>query len=280
MVLNFTLSFFMKIKYPLFLILFILFTMPCRGQFRNPSDHYLFGNFGFGYAHIKDTGTSPLRYQGLYSNAEAAYKSIGEKVAFIFQGDLSYTAGFAARYYNLNYFIGGLHVSYLRTIPLDLPKNLRIRIGGILDASVSSAVNPDLQNATLNVDYLFDLMFGSQLEYDYSLKEKSGKFLFIKYKRPKRDFRAFFKLDFPVLLLNGRPEFAYLNPEDMDFFSREYYFGGYKMGTELGIKRYLQNGNIIEIKYDWDMYTSGKKDIYLLERASHNLTMAFYFKLN
>jgi len=267
----------MKFKRLLLLILFISFLFSEDGF---SSNKYLFSNFGVGYAHIKDTGTSPLRYHGLYSNMEIAYKSIGEKAPFTVQSNISYATTFAATYYNLNYIIGGLNASYLRTIPLDLPDNLRIRLGGTLNASVSGAINPDLQNATLNVDYLFDLMFGSQLEYDYSLKEKSGKFLFIKYKQPQRDFRAFFKLDLPIMILNGRPDFAYLNPEDMDFFTREYYFGGYKMGTELGVKRYLKNGNIIEVKYDWDMYTSGNKDIYLLERASHNLTMAFYFKLN
>ncbi|MEA2077182.1 MAG: hypothetical protein U9O95_04105 [Candidatus Marinimicrobia bacterium] len=262
------------------LLILVLLTTILSSKEILPSNTYLFSNFGNGYAHIKDTGTSPLRYEGLYTGTDLAYKRINPKVIFNVQGSFSYAATFAADYYNLNYFIGGLSVSYIHTMPFIEGERLRLRFGGLLETSVSGALNTDLQNASLNVDYLTDLMITSQLEYDYILAEKSGKFLFLKYSLPQRNYRAFFKLDLPLLILNGRPEFAYLNPEDFDYFSRRYYVGGYKMGTKLGLKRYLKNGNIIEIAYDWNMYTAGNKDIYLLERASHNFTMAFYFKLN
>ena len=258
----------------------LIYALSAKDSTRIPPNQYLYSGMSLGYQHIKDTGTSPLRYHGIYSNAEFAYRSIGSKSAFRIQGDVSYAAAFAANYYNLNYLIGKLQVLYLHSMPFIKHKDLSLRLGGSFDASVSAAINPDFQNATLNVDYLFDLMLNGQLEYDFILKEKSGKFLLFTYQRPEHHYKAFFRLDIPFLILNGRPEFAYLNPEDMDYFSRNYYFGGYKMGTELGIKRFLPNGNIIEIKYEWDMYSSGNKDIHLLERASHNLAIAFYFKLN
>ena len=245
-----------------------------------PPNRYLFADFGLGYAHIKDTGTSPLRYHGLYSNAEFAFKSIGNAASFSIQGEISYSAAFAAQYSVLNYIIGNFKLEYLRSLSFQNLNDLRLRLGAVFDASASGAINSDLQNATLNVDYLFDLMLSSQFDYDFILKGKKGKFLFFNYNYPDKAFRAFFKLDLPMMILNGRPEFAYLNPVDMDYFSRRYFLGGFKMGTELGIKGYLPNGNIIEFKYDWDMYTSGNRDIYLLERASHNFTLAFYFKMN
>ena len=125
-----------------------------------------------------------------------------------------------------------------------------------------------------------DLSLSSQFEFEFKRPEKKGKILFIKYHLPQRAYETFFRMNLPLLIFNGRPEFAYVTEGDLDFFTRHYYLGGFQMGTKLGIKRYLDNGNAIELSYDWKMYTSGRKDIYLLEKASHNLNFAFYFKLN
>ena len=245
-----------------------------------PNDKYLFSSSCAGYQYVKDIGTSPLAYKGVRTRIALGYVEQQSRGFFAVKTKLDLATTFAGTYYNLNYIVGGMQLRYLHSMPFIIHKDVNLLLGGSFDASASAAVNPDLQNATLNVDYLFDLMLSSQIEHDFFLKEQNGKFLFINYHFPKRTYRAFFRIDLPLLLLNGRPEFAYLNPEDMDYFSRHYYLGGYSMRTEVGVKRYLNNGNILEIKYDWDMFTSGNKDIYLLERASHNLAFSFYFRLN
>lgn len=244
------------------------------------SDKYLFSDVGLGYSHIKDTGTSPLRYHGLYSGMKAGLYTSNLRNIFNVEGYFSYTLASASSYYILNYFIGEISFSYLHTLPVIKNDNLRWRVGGTFDASVSGALNPDFQNASLNVDFLADLMISSIFEYDFKLSEKRKHFLFFHYDLPERNYRAFFSMDLPLIIMNGRPEFPYLNEEDLDYLTRHYYIGGFTMRTELGLKRYLKNGNMIEIAYRWQMLTSGKRDIHLLERATHELTTAFYFKLN
>ncbi len=267
----------MKFK---FLLVSVLLISLLFSKDKHPSDKYLFSETGSGYAHIKDTGTSPLRYHGISALLNAGYVQNSAKGHFEILGNISLISGSAATYYLHQHISGGMIVSYLHSLPVFENEDLRLRLGGTLRPTLAASINQSYQNAAFNMDIMCDLSLSSQFEFEFERPEKEGKFLFIKYHLPRRAYETFFRMNLPLLLFNGRPKFAYVIDDDLDLFARHYYLGGFQMGTKLSIKRYLDNGNAIELSYDWTMYTSGKKDIYLLEKAAHNLNFALYFKLN
>lgn len=241
---------------------------------------FLFSGIGCGSGSYKDVGTSPLTYRGISVIAPFGFFHEKPKYSFELKTTISYLGGSAANYYSLNCFSGKLNISYLRSIPLFSEPRLKFQAGGKMSASIAGIYNPAYQNASLNIDYYVSLYAGAKLVYLFERPQKDIKFSFLKFHLPHRQYAVHFRLDLPVLLFNGLPTFPYVFEDDTDIFNRHYFLGGFHIKSNFGIKRYLKNGNAIEISYIWDMLTTGSKDLYLLETASHNLLMSFYFKLD
>lgn len=244
------------------------------------SGQFLLSGLGCGSGSIKDIGTSPLTYQGIVAQVPFGYFTEKEKYNFEINTILSYLGGSAASYHNLQYFSGELNISYLRSISLFSKPGLKFQAGGRTSTGMTGIYNPAYQNASLNIDYYASLYAGAKLVYLFERPQKDIKFSFLRFHLPYRQYAVHLRLDLPVLLFNGRPTFPYVFEDDMDIFNRHYFLGGFHIKSNFGIKRYLKNGNAIEISYIWDMLTTGSKDLYLLETASHNLLMSLYFKLD
>jgi hypothetical protein len=241
---------------------------------------FLCSGIGSGFGSFKDVGTSPLTYQGISAIVPSGFLLEKAKYNFELNTTLSYLGGSAANNYTLQYFSGKLNVSYLRSIPLFTTAKLKFQAGARLSTGLSGIYNPSYQNASFNMDYYASLYAGAKLVYLFERSQKDIKFSFLKFHLPHRQYAVHFRLDLPVLLFNGRPTFPFVYENVMDIFNRHYFLGGFHIKSNFGIKRYLKNGNAIEISYIWDMLTTGSKDLYLLETASHNLLMSFYFKLD
>ncbi|MCF7832734.1 MAG: hypothetical protein K9N05_04050 [Candidatus Marinimicrobia bacterium] len=244
------------------------------------SAKFLVSGIAGGSGELKDAGTSPLSYKGLTAILPFAYISENSKESFDLGMNIGYLAGSAASNYNLQLFSGEVYFGYLRNIEIFKRPDLLFQAGGHLSAAVTGSINPSLQNATLNMDYFTALSASAQLQYLFERPAINKKIAFIKIRKPHRKYAIHFRMDLPLLMFNGRPTFPYVIEDDNDIFNRNYFLGGFQLKTDLGIKRYLPNGNALELAYLWEMYTSGNKDIYLLERASHNIQFSFYFKLN
>jgi len=241
---------------------------------------FLYSGIGSGFGSFKDVGTSPLTYQGISAIVPLGFLLDNAKYNFELNTTLSYLGGSAANYYTLQYFSGELNVSYLRSIPLFTTPKLKFQTGARLSTGVSGTYNPSYQNASFNIDYYASLYAGAKMIYLFERPERDFKISFLRYHLPHRQYAVHFCLDIPVLLFNGRPTHPYVIEDDMEIFNRHYFLGGFHLRSNLGIKRYLKNGNAFEISYVWDMLTTGSKDLYLLETASHNLLMSLYFKLD
>ena len=241
---------------------------------------FLFSGMGMGIGSFKDIGTSPLTYNGVSGMMPFGFLQDRPKYNFEFNTNFSYLGSIATKYYMLHYFSGKMNISYLRTIPVFSNSKLNFQAGGSISAGMTGTFNDSYQNAMLNIDYYTSLFVSSGITYKFISPEKDFKISFMKFHIPHRKLAAHFRLDLPLILFNGRPNFPYLRESDLDIFDRHYFLGGFQIKSNLGIKCFLKNGNAFELSYVWTMLTTGSKDLYLLETASHNLLMSFYFKLD
>ena len=270
-------------KYLKLLLLTILLLSLLSGNEADTSytnGQFIFSGIGSGTGNFKDIGTSPLTYRGISAIVPFGFFHEKQKYSFELKTTISYLGGTAASYYNLNYFSSELNLSYLRSIPLFSEPRVKFQAGGKISASIAGVHNPAYQNAQLNLDYFVSLYTQARITYLFERPEKKIKISFLNFHLPHRQFAAFFSLDLPLLLLNGRPTFPYVMEDDMDIFNRHFFLGGFHLRSNVGIKHYLKNGNAFELSYVWCMRTSGSKDLYLMETASHNLLMSLYFKLD
>ncbi|MDD3095834.1 MAG: hypothetical protein WC372_05320 [Candidatus Neomarinimicrobiota bacterium] len=253
-------------------------------EFPKLSRHYLHLDMGAAYGNFRDTGTSPLRYQGFTAASTAGFLSANPEFRWGLRTDIFYTAGIAANAYLLHSFYCASDVFYLRRIPPLSAKGLDFFAGPALSGLTAFTINDAYQNAMVNVDIFSGLFLRSQLQYAFKRPEWGKKLAFLRLQRPARDYVLAFRLDIPVLRLNIRPEFPYvLNGTQTDIekiFSRHFFAGGLQLQSRLGLTRFLKNGNAIETAYVWEMISTGRRDIYLLESARHALVFAFYFRLN
>jgi hypothetical protein len=244
---------------------------------------YLIFQSGTNYSHIRDEGTSPVRYQGGGINTGLSFFSEKKYGLWGINAHMSYNAGFSRDQHLLHHIETVFSGYYLHDIPLSAPAGLSFRVGGNLRSSLAFSYNDAYQNAAFNLDIFNALLLRTHLQYAFNIAEKEQKFLFMNFRRPSRDYILTASFDMPLLLLNMRPEFPYvvngaLNGTEM--LSRHIFFGGFRLQSRIGLAHFLPNGNMLELAYVWDMFSTGKRDIYLLEKASHQLQCVFYFRLN
>lgn len=245
----------------------------------NYSDEFLYMNTAIGYGNIKDSGTSPLRYHGTSAEIIGGYIHNTSINNFEILGCFSATVGFAKSYI-LNLYQGVMDISYMHNFPITLNEKTDFRMGLNLYSSTKIINNSSYQNASFNFDMFVKLALRAQIQHQIDVKKKTIHVLGIKFNIKNQIYSPFFRIDIPALIFNGRPEYAYVNENELGVFDRHYFFGGYDLKSQLGIKKHLINGNLLELAYVFHMHSTGKKDIYFFEEASHNLAFSLYFKLN
>ncbi len=265
-------------KYAKFIITLSLL-LTALGASEMYSEKFLFTSFGVGYGHVKDMGTSPLRYHGTMMLANASYQNETNKNTINLSFGATGMVGLATLN-SLNYFDGSMDISYLHDLPLFKNNKFDLRLGGVVNIGLSGLYSPAYQNATFNIDMRVKMAISTRFAYTIDIERKQIKFAGMYFNIRKQKYMPYFKANIPALTFNGRPEYAYVNENDLGIFDRHYFFGGLPLSAELGVNKYLPNGNIIGLAYTWDMFSSGSKDIYLFESAFHQLVVSLYFKLN
>ncbi|MDD3716788.1 MAG: hypothetical protein PHT46_06775 [Candidatus Marinimicrobia bacterium] len=246
--------------------------------------NYLHLDTGAGYGSYHDAGTSPLRYQGAAFASSAGFLCANPEYRWGIRTDLHYTAGLATDHYLLHSLYSAGDVFYLRHVTQLLPGNLNLFTGPALGAAFAFTYNDAYQNASANPDFFVNLFLRSQIQFAFQRPAWDRKIAFLRLQRPLRDYALAFRLDIPFLHLNNRPAFPYVvNGTQTDIekiFLRHAFVGGIQLQSRLGLTRFLNNGNAIEMAYLWEMISTGNRDIYRLESARHALVFAFYFRLN
>ncbi|MFO7841226.1 MAG: hypothetical protein R6V48_03580 [Fidelibacterota bacterium] len=247
-----------------------------------PAQYLHFGASG-GYTNIKDAGTSPLRYQGASAELSFAYIAENTSSTWGIYSDMSYSAGFAGTYYMMNYIKMRFDTYYLKQIPQISGSTWQVQAGGSWLSNMAFTYNDAYLNASVNADFFSGPHVRGRFTYTFKRPEYERKIAFIRFRRPERRYRLIYELDLPLIIFNRRPPFSFVlngSRTDLDIFDSHFFVGGSHLRSKLGLARYLKNGNALQLAYIWDVYTSGKRDIYRFETASHLLQCAFYFKLN
>ncbi|MBN2780616.1 MAG: hypothetical protein JXR21_01485, partial [Candidatus Marinimicrobia bacterium] len=124
--------------------------------------------------------------------------------------------------------------------------------------------------------------FSGGMEHAFTRPAIDKKILFLNFRRPSRDYSLFCRLDLPLLLAAVRPAYPYVlngSLNTAEILSRHFFAGGFRLRSKAGLTRILENGNALEFAYVWDMLSTGKRDIYLLETARHELLFTLYFRV-
>lgn len=266
----------MKTNYLPILLILIL---PLLIFAEQKTDKFLYANTALGYGHVKDIGTSPLRYHGLSGAVSSGYIQNSSTHNFELLGSASTISGLVQEHI-LNYLSASMNIAYTHSLPVNLGDNTQLNAGADFYASMNFLLNPSYQNASFNLDFLIKLALRAQIQHRIDIQPKTIRIAGIKFNIKKQSYTPFYRIDIPALIFNGRPKHAYVNESDLDVFDRHYFFGGCNIKTQLGIKKHLNNGNLLELAYIWQMGSTGKKDIYPFEHGSHDLAFSLYFKLN
>jgi hypothetical protein len=237
---------------------------------------YLFLDLGIGSGSYRDEGTSPLLYEGPAATLSNGYLSEDPKHTFELRLNTNYIGGFIEEGHMEHQFSEDIQLSYLHTLPILNNNNMILKAGGRFSTSLSGAYNDAFQNASLNIDIFSSLCARANFTYAFIKPEKQKKRRTV----PESKHALICNLELPLILFNARPEFPYVMDGNAISYNRHIFLGGYSMQSDIAFRSFLPNGNAFEISYIWKMYITGKRDIYLMERASHILKLSYYFKLD
>lgn len=243
---------------------------------------YLYSDWGSAYANFRDTGTSPLRYHGTGMMAATGFREYAFRYDWGIGGRIEYAMEIAGENYLLHYFQAGMDLFYLYRLPWKYLPDWDIRSGLRFSSQFAGTLNSDYFNAAFNLDLFNRFHWSVRIARDFTRPAINKKILFIPVSRPLRHYAASLTLDLPLLLLNMRPDFAYvIDGSDplSGILSRHIFIGGFHLRFRAALSRELASGNRIGFAYVWEMFSSGKRDYYRLETASHSLQCRLYFRL-
>ncbi len=252
-----------------------------------PQGHYLDISAGLSTGLMRDYGTSPLFYTGFMGDIVITDQYFFGKNRLDIRVQ-SNNGAFIKLTENQSYsasasFIDA-EISYYRFFGVIEGTNILQAGGFSLSNFTTIRQNPSLGNGGFSFDNISSLQakfsFGKKLTW----KAKDGKFLWlIKYHRKEKHYFA--NLDFGVPLYSiiyrqgytnpGNSTLDYINPfEGYESFGK--FFSG--INSKLSLNRVYDNGNMYGISYDWNLLTTGKKDINQLNLSHHAIMFHLVFK--
>ncbi len=243
----------------------------------------------------RDFATSPLFYRGLGIHLSTAWQKRSDRHERIFRFALGFSAltprvpkskliqpgGMA--------FYGRLDLYYQQLWKLEAlsNKNNNLKIGGAVNITQNIRANPALQNNTMGLENISNVMAAAQWTLDISRKKTKqlNLWLFKPTLKPvKRELR--FLVNVGVLNFNFRPGYAYAydselngmdtNPVAWAFANYKFTMNGWRVKTQLEFIKYLSNGNARSWSYVWEA-TSAKGRHEPFQMASHRLQFTIYF---
>lgn len=292
-----------SIKFPLLLLILSLgFTtfsqeseVPLQIEEYKPNYHYTLLSVGLTNPIFRDFATSPLFYSGIGIELSAASLKRSDERERFFEVSFGISAQ-NARVPQSNYIQTGSFGGYgkfnifyqeLWKIETLSDKKNNVKVGGAINITQNIRANPGLQNNTMGLENISNLMVSAQYSRDISRTEdKQLNLWFFKptLKTAKRDLRLL--LNVGVLNFNYRPGYAYAydseingmetNPVQWAFANYKLSLNGWRLKTQLEYVKYLQNGNARSLSYVWEAATApGKFEDF--QMASHQLRYTIYF---
>lgn len=249
---------------------------------------YIDLSYGFNQINLRDYATSPLIYSGSVSNLSLASMDRNEKRESTFRGAFSFGS-----IYSL--FNDQFHSTQIRSIRLNYielfriskwsTKKLNFKVGGQIQTVTNIRINESLQNNALGFEIFANLSASGKLSYDVSrTKNKSKKFLFIKYNLKERHKTLDLTVSPGVVNSNLRNGFSYVGQDailNQDGLFDQYQFNlfkGFRINTNLDYTFYLSNQNAFQFSYNWDfLKTGGNHDEF--EMASHLFKFSLWYRI-
>lgn len=243
----------------------------------------------------RDFATSPLFFRGVGFNLALAWSKQSETRSRIFQIE---TAGalMSPKTPESEYIQSGgrslfwqFNVFYQEMWKLGKMSNAtyNTKVGGRLMTTQNIRVNKALQNNTMGLESIYNLMASAQVTRDISReKEKEINLLLFQpvLKPVKRKLR--FLLNVGVLNVNYRPGYAYAYDSELNgtetgpvkwaFDSYRWSLNGWRIETQLEFIKFLSNGNAKSWSYVWRAaHVPGKHEAF--QMASHQLRFTLFF---
>lgn len=272
-----------------------LWFVSVQAQSTSDTQHYRLFSMGGNRPVYRDFATSPLFYNGTGISLSTTWlKRSNERERSI---DLSLRPGWVSAQIPESDFIQPsssaffLQMSFryqqLRKLKSVSNEKQNIKIGGTFISTQNFRPNPNLQNNSLGLENLTNLMVSGQIVRDVSRTKERTLNLFIckpKLKPVKRDLR--FQLNAGLLNFNHRPGYAYsrageingvkTNPLSWQLSNYNWSMNGWRFITELEWITYLPNGNARSWAYVWDAaHAPGKFEAFQV--ANHNIRFTYYF---
>lgn len=256
-------------------------------RFRSFSQDFEFNTF-------RDFATSPLFYSGIKAGL-LHYSRIIETPVNAHEWHVQLRAGTAVSLgtssENTTSTMGGhlgFSYRYLHKLQTIDHRVARVQLGATLLSTQNFRFNPSLQNNNPGVENISNLMLSAKLIREVSRKSpKTVHFYF--FKKTFQPVRRELHLvgDVGLLNLNYRPGYAYIyedeiNGTDTDllaylFSDHRWSLNGWRLRTETGWTRYLNNGNAIRYTYQWDaLHAPGRFEAY--QQASHSFGLTYLFR--
>jgi hypothetical protein len=285
-----------------FLLLFLFGSFQSFSQERDslsetqlPKEIYTTFSFGLTNPIYRDFATSPLFYSGIGIELNSARLMRSEKRESLFEVGIGISAQ-TARVPKSDFIqpgsfagYGKFQIFYQELWKIEALSDIKYntKVGGAIVSTQNVRANPDLQNNTMGLENISNLMASAQWSLDVSRTEtKQLNLWFWKptLKPVKRDLRIL--LNVGVLNFNYRPGYAYsydselngmeTNPVEWAFENYKWSLNGWRLKTQVEYIKYLPNGNATSLSYVWEAaHAPGKFEDF--QMASHQLKYTIYF---
>ena len=246
-----------------------------REQSESQAGVWLNGGAGIGVAETYDNGAAPMSLFGLGAGLQAGVAVDWQR--YHIQQETRVLAGMLLLPLE-GYDIGiQERIEVLYRVHDGMRNQLHLWAGGagIIDLNIKQL--PSLMNASTCGSAFGSLCAAGMVQYDFDYINGGTHNLWTVYA----------ELTLPLGGVVGRPGFAYMDNYTSSLNTANTILGDYEwfgkafpgVGTDVGFRLNLPNGNRIGVSYRWDYLSTGKKGTYRFDNAFHTLNLDFMFRL-
>ena len=236
---------------------------------------WLTGGAGVGVWNCYDNGTIPFSYAALAADLNfgvtAEWKRCHIQTDFRATEGVLFTPTGSAT--SIDYRTEFLYRCY------DGKRNrLHLLAGGGLQGFYDLKVIPSMNNASTGISVFGNLCAQGMVQYDFAFIRGGTHNLLTVYG----------KLSLPLVGIALRPGFAYMDNYTSQLALSNTILSNYEtfgiafpgVGTDIGLRFNLPNGNRVGLSYRWDYLTTRDKAIYRFDNACHTLNITLMFNLH
>jgi hypothetical protein len=260
---------------------------------RRARDKYLGLGLGFSHLKVMDQATSPLLYKGFnFPFASLGFMTHSDKVIKTFETDFSYgnlRSDVETPWYdapNTSYYLA-MRYNILYRLRKICKEKVNWYLGPEFNINAHFRVNFKYDNSAFTFDNYYGMGVATRIEFPFSWKSSSSKFLWMKINRRNRDLRLSWQLSTPVISYLIRPTYVtitnFIDPDLRTKISDEQTTGGifvpFNLRSQTELYYILHNQNMFKLSYIWNFYHHDP-GYNKVQTAFHGLTFSFIFKFN